>query len=110
EEGRPVPVPDQAPIWTYVEPPADFTAVEETGPAVILSWRNPFDAMYDFVHVYRGSTSDFEGASNIGFHGGALGELVSYIDDAPGVTPHYWLVSVDRLGRASMPIGPRVPT
>lgn len=110
EEGRPVPVPDQAPIWTYVEPPADFTAVEETGPAVILSWRNPFDAMYDFVHVYRGSTSDFEAASNIGFHGGALGELVSYIDDAPGVTPHYWLVSVDRLGRSSSPLGPRAPS
>lgn len=105
EEGAPVPIPAAPPVWSFVEQPSEFTA-NVLGSEVTLTWRNPFDSLFDFVHVYRGPSESFAAATVIDYFGGALGQLVTVTDSSPLPTGFYWLVSVDSLGRSSAPLGP----
>lgn len=105
EEGAPVARADLPPVNGFVEQPTDFSAVAaEDG--VNLTWRNPFDGVFDFVNVYRGQSANFQNAEIITFFGGGAGQLITINDPDPGLNPHYWLISVDSFGRQSPPLGP----
>lgn len=106
EEGAAPPVIEAPPFVPFVEQPTEFAAVR-SGANAVLTWRNPFDGVFDFVNVYRAQTTNFADAVPITFFGGATGQLVTYTDATPGSTPSYWLVAVDTFGRESVPLGPQ---
>lgn len=105
EEGDSVPVPNKTAYEPYVESAGGFAGVV-SGVDARLTWRNPADATFSAVRLYRGSTNIFTAATQLATVEGGIGALGEYIDLAPGGTKYYWITTVDSFGEESRPTGP----
>ena len=88
---------------SFVEPPSDLIATVENG-VVTFGWRNPISDVFDFVNVYRGTTSTFGAATLIDWRAGAAGASLN-VPDEPGadLDVYYWAAAVDIYGSVSAP-------
>lgn len=102
----PPPSDPNPPPPRFVEPPTDFNG-EPNGANAELFWRNPISTTFDFVNLYRASSSTFDSATIVDFYAGGGGEMVNVSDvpASPG-TYFYWVKAVDVDGNLSSPVGP----
>lgn len=98
--GRPGPWSDPlgsiTPSITETPPsaPADFVATGAAGQAD-LSWRNPTEANFSYVRIFRNTVDDFGTAAQTGDDlTGALGAVQAVADDGLAADDYfYWLVA-----------------
>lgn len=89
-------------------PPTDLAAAPGTGEATI-SWRNPTSTNLAAVRIYRGTTTTFADAVQIGTdRPAALGALddVTHAGLTAGTTYRWWITAVSASGVESAPAGP----
>ena len=85
--------------------PTEFVANDGTGLATI-EWRNPSNANFDHVEIYRHTSATFGSASSIASVYGGLGQYMSYDDTIAAGTYYYWATSVSTTAAESAPVGP----
>lgn len=76
-------------------PPSEFSVTGSAGEAN-AAWRNPNSSNFKSVRLYRHTSDDFSGASQVGSDiEGALGELKALTDSGlSSDTYYYWITSV----------------
>ena len=85
--------------------PTEFVANDGTGLATI-EWRNPSNANFDHVEIYRHTSAVFGSASNIASVYGGLGQYMTHDDTIAAGTYYYWVTSVSATAAESSPVGP----
>lgn len=85
---------------------ANFSAANGTGSSVV-TWRNPVSTNFGYVRIYRGTTTSFGSATQIGGDiTGGLGENKSYTDTVAAGSYHYWIRPYSTGGVAGALVGP----
>lgn len=101
---------DTETISTVADPTApdlpSSLGVSTGSGAATVSWFNPTSANFYSVIVYRGSVNNFSLASVVGQVYGAPGQLAQLSDSASAGTYYWWVVSTNRSGAESAPVGP----
>lgn len=89
------------------------TALGATGAAgsATITWRNSTTSNFAFVRLYRGTTTSFGAATQIGGDRvGGLGEVMSVTDTVAAGTYRYWVRPYSTAGVAASPTGPETAT
>lgn len=83
-----------------------FSAANGAGSSVV-TWRNPTSANFGFTRLYRGTSTVFGSASQIGGDlPGALGEVVDYTDTVAAGTYYYWVRPYSTAAVSGSLVGP----
>lgn len=92
------------------DPVTLLTATGGTGSAA-LSWRNSTTTNFAYVRLYRGTSTSFGSATQIGGNiAGGLGEVMTYTDTVAAGTYRYWVRPYSASGAAANPTGPATAT
>jgi hypothetical protein len=90
-------------------PPQQASELAATGGsgAVIVSYRNPFSLNFSYARVYRGTTTVFADAVQVGLdQAGGLGESITVIDNVGAGSYRYWVRTFNPIGAGGSPLGP----
>ena len=93
--------------------PAPVTELTATGAAgaAAIAWRNPTSSNFGYVRIYRGTTSSFGSASQIGGDiTGGLGQVQQITDTVAAGTYYYFVRAYSTAGVAASPTGPQSAT
>lgn len=87
-------------------PATNLSAADGTGSSVV-TWRNPSTSNFSYVRLYRGATTSFGSAAQIGGDIlGGLGEVMTVTDAVAAGTYYYWVRAYSGAGVAAVPTGP----
>jgi hypothetical protein len=91
--------------------PATSLAVTGGTGSAAVSWRNPTSPNFDHGAMYRGTTSSFGSAVQIGSNiPGAAGAVVNVTDTVAAGTYYWWVVTSNASGAHGAPAGPVTAT
>jgi hypothetical protein len=83
-----------------------FSAADGTGSSVV-TWRNSTSSNFSYVKLYRGASTSFGSASQIGSNiTGALGEVKTVTDTVGAGTYYYWVRPYSAAAVAGSLVGP----
>lgn len=87
-------------------PATNLSAADGTGSSVV-TWRNPSSANFSYVKLYRGTTTTFGDAAQIGGNiAGGLGEVMVVTDTVAAGTYYYWVRAYSAANVGATPTGP----
>lgn len=91
-------------------PSTGLTVIGSAGSASV-SWRNPSSSNFGYTRIYRGTTTVFADAAQVGGDiVGGLGQVQQVTDTVAAGTYRYWVRAYSSAGIPANPTGPQTAT